>query len=181
MRFNKLIIPALIILAILTGGCFQSRRGNLTPNQMERYARGTLESIAFNQLTLRQLSPENSFGTFEELQSNRYFTQANSLDNMIPGYTIDWQCSSSTSRGRQIRQITDVEIEEGEVVMEDRISITNEITSHEPYDSFTIIAYPSVRVDELRTFAVRDDMVIRVYNPDGGDEENMISSWDAVE
>ncbi len=133
-------------------------------------AKGTLRSIGSSQLAYQSSNADKSYGTFEDLQSAEYVAQGYTLENMIEAYTISWTAYSSSPA-------EEAGSEEGKPVFEDTMGSTK---THGPYDRFTIIAYPVASFGALCTFAVTEDQVVRVYNPDNRNKEADIKTWDPI-
>lgn len=155
-----------ILLTLILSGCISTRNP-----AWESRAKGTLRSIGSSQLAFQGISPDNSFGTFSDLSAEMYIAQGYSTANMIERYTLDWVAYASEP---EIEKKPD----DDEVEFADSLAV--EDWEHEPYDRFTIIAYPRSGNHGLRTFGVTEDQVVRMYNPDNGNVEEDVLSWDPI-
>jgi len=119
-------------------------------------AKGTLRSIGSSQLAYQGTNETKSFGSFSALQEDLYIAEGYDLENMIEGYTMTWEVSGVLS------------------TVEDDIPIGI-------MNRFTIVAYPDKRGPAwLLTFGVTEDQVVRVYNPNSGNDPDNIYSWDPI-
>jgi hypothetical protein len=98
------------------------------------------------------------YGSFGALKNDYYIADGYSLGNMIENYSMSWTVSQS---------IQDSEGQGGGIGQ----------------NTFTIIAWPrDTRPGYLQTFAVTDDQVVRVYNPDpaANNQLDAVHTWDPI-
>ena len=123
--------------------------------------KGTLRSIGSSQLDYRRFNENNEYGTFDDLQAENYIAEGYNLGNMNEYYTMTWTVSHRSTIGGG-------DINVGEI------------------NSFTVVAYPlDARLGGLYTFGINEDQVVRVYNPNNGNQYNdpddpMVSTWDPI-
>jgi len=152
-RITAVAIAAIIVAAVVAYGIASPIA---TRQPVERRAAAILRVIGCAQLAFQGASNDRFYGSFEDLKLTRYISQDETAGSMIEGYTLAW-------------------------------SIRNHVEPFSDFgtdglaNSFTIVAYPrSDRFHLLRTFAITDDQVLRVYNPVGGNVLTSVTSWDPV-
>jgi len=168
-RFSKIVFAA-ALLSLIAVSLTACPFGDARRAAWQSRAKGTLRSIGSSQLAYQNSNADKSYGTFEDLRDALYVAQGYTLENMIEAYTISWTAYSSSPA-------EEAGSEEGKPVFEDTMGSTK---THEPYDSFTIIAYPTAGSRGLCTFAVTEDQVVRVYNPGNRNKENDVLTWDPI-
>ena len=120
-------------------------------------AKGTLRSIGSTQLAYAGTNNKRHWGTFGALKDDLYIAEGYSLGNMIENYSMSWTVTNPY-QGTEGRNL---------------IGIAN--------SKFTVIAYPrDTRPGYLNTFAVTEDQVVRVFNPNEGDDLDSIQTWDPI-
>lgn len=158
-------ILSIVLLVAVSSGCLPGSR-NMA---WESRAKSMLRSMGSSQLAFQGTNPDNSYGTFKALQNSMYIPAGYTLDNMMEGHTMTWEVSSSTA-------VSTVEKEEvfgfSDVIERDEEDDT-------VYDEFTIIAFPR-DPRELSTFCITEDQVLRVYNPDNGNDIDDVKTWDPI-
>jgi type IV pilus assembly protein PilA len=121
-------------------------------------AKGTLRSIGSAQLAYQSGNNNKLYGTFPALQSTQDIAAGYSLSNMIENYSMSW--TTSTGAGNLNSGLSGGGVGSNQ---------------------FTVIAYPrDTRKGFLATFAVTEDQVVRIYNPDKGNVFANIKGWDPI-
>jgi len=119
-------------------------------------AKGTLRSIGSSQLAYRGTNDAKNYGSFKALQDELYIAEGYSLENMIKNYTMTWDVYNDSTVMDEYSELLGVH-------------------------TFTVIAFPrDRRPGYLLTFAVTEDQVVRVYNPEGGNDPGNVKSWDPI-
>lgn len=119
--------------------------------------KGTLRSIGSAQLAYQSANNQKVYGSFQALQEVQDIAKGYTLSNMIENYSLSWEISSpyadlfGTATAGGIAA-----------------------------NSFTVIAWPrDTRKGFLNTFAITEDQVVRVFNPEKNDI-NMVRGWDPI-
>ena len=119
-------------------------------------AKGTLRSIGSSQLSYQGTNNARNFASFEALKRDLYIAKGYTLGNMIENYSMKWEVYNVST------------------VMDEYFELPC-------VNTFSIIAYPrDRRPGYLSTFAITEDQVVRVYNPEGGNDPGKIKTWDPV-
>ena len=127
---------------------------SMSPTSVERRAVLRLRAIGRCQLAYQGTNNNKSYGSFEVLKAAGYFREDETLDAIIGGYTVDWSVFNPGPPPG---------------LLCDWILINH----------FTVVAYPRAeRSLGLRTFAITEDQVVRVYNPVGGNKPDAVNGWD---
>jgi type II secretory pathway pseudopilin PulG len=146
-----IVIAILIIAAMAIPSLLCARRA-----AWQSRAKGTLRSIGSSQIAFKGANQDNTYGTFDELKAEPFIADGFTLDNIIENYTMEWEVNNFEV------------MESGE--NPEGINST-----------FTIIAFPrNRRPGYLQTFAITDDQVVRVFNPDGENDFDTVNSWDPI-
>jgi len=149
-----LLVILAIIAAIAIPSMLNARRA-----AWEAGAKGTLRSLESAQRAYQQDQTEGNFGTFEDLQDEYFVAEGYDLENMIDNYRLTWDVYNSPGEENGKAETSGVH-------------------------SFTIVAYPlDTRAGYLLTFGVREDGVIRVYNPyqpGSKQSERDVLTWDPI-
>ena len=120
-------------------------------------AKGTLRSIGSSQLAYQGTNYAKNYGSFEAMKDELYVAEGYSLGNMIENYSLTWEVDNGPK----------------ELLEED--SLPNVV------HTFTIVAFPrDTRPGYLSTFAITEDQVVRVYNPDEGNDPGNVKTWDPI-
>jgi len=156
LRANVISYILLVGLMLVYGGEIEAkyRFGGLYSSSM---VKGTLRAVASAQSAYHQ--EHGVYGTFNELADE---------DLIFAGYDV-------IAEQVQIHNyLYCCDLNNLSVVG------TEEIVLNSP-NAFTIIAYPDPRfADWLNTFAVTEDQVVRVYNPDEGNVFESVPLWDPI-
>lgn len=151
-------IISYILIAAFAFGTGQSHRwytgtaGGYT--HWESRVKGTLRSIGSAQLAYQQSNNKKDYGTFDALQSVGDIAEGYTLENMIEEYYMTW------------------EVDNVSTVPTEWIEIAN--------NKFTVIAWPEYRSLLLRTFAITEDQVVRIYTPENDNELADVKTWDPI-
>jgi len=179
-RLPVFLFGLLFVFTILLQiGCFPSGHPK---HAMESAARATLHSVATSQEAYR--SAYGTYGTFDELQNAQYIAQGFTADNMIEMYTLTWEIFPADETEPAPDGTSDGEESLGEDAQPEDVQdgeFEDQIETMVVYDRFTIIAVPEVNRLSLRTFAITEDFIVRVYNPDAGNDAEDVSTWDEVQ
>ena len=173
-----------ILVIVAQSGCFPSGHPKYT---LESAARATLHALTTSQEAYK--SAYGTYGTFDELRDAQYLAMEFTPDSMIEQYTLTWEifpaeetepAPDETSDGEESAdddaQSEDVQEEDAQDEgFEDRIETTV------VYDRFTIIAMPEENRLSLRTFAITEDFILRVYNSDDGNDPEDVKTWNPVQ
>jgi prepilin-type N-terminal cleavage/methylation domain-containing protein len=149
-----LVVAAIIaiIAAIAIPSLLNARRA-----AWQSRAKGTLRSIGSSQLAYQGTNNDKLYGTFTALQEDLYIATGYTLGNMIENYSMTWTATNPY----------------GGAGSSGRVGIGN--------NTFTVIAYPrDTRAGFLNTFAVTDDQVVRVFNPENGNVFDSVYHWDPI-
>jgi hypothetical protein len=120
----------------------------------ESRAKGTLRSIGSAELAYKTGNTAKQYGSFKALLESQDIASGYTLGNMIENYSMTWQTGSAPST----------------------------VSAEFPYGTirtFTVIAWPAKR-KHFQTFAVTEDMVVRVYNPKNNNKVHDVKSWDPI-
>jgi hypothetical protein len=120
----------------------------------ESRAKGILRSIGSAELAYQQSNEMKVYGSFDALQSVGDIAEGYTLENMIEDYTMTWEVSNVSTAPTEMIDIAD--------------------------NSFTVIAWPEYRTMLLRTFAITEDQVVRVYTPANDNELDDVKTWDPI-
>jgi hypothetical protein len=140
-----------IIVAMIMPGLLNSSRAAW----MSR-AKGTLRSIGSAELSYQGHNKGKFYGSFKALQDSQDIATGYTLGNMIENYSMEWQVNNISTGNSDDLPSGDMR-------------------------SFVVIAWPRDKSPGyLNTFAITDDQVVRVYNPDNGNNLEDIKSWDPI-
>jgi len=140
-----------ILIAISMPPLLNARRA-----KWESRAKGTLRAIASTEQEYQSKNDKRLFGSFEELQDQQMIAAGYTKGDIINEYSIAWMVNNIST-----------------VVSE---KFPSGVSS-----SYSVIAWPrDTRPGFLSTFAVADDQIVRVYNPDNGNSANDIATWDPI-
>ncbi len=119
-------------------------------------AKSNLRSIGISQLAYQDANSDKKYGSFNELKDSLYIAEGYTLGNMIENYSMSWSV----------------------------LNVSTVATEEFPFgvmSTFTIIAYPRVLEQRcIQTFAITEDQVVRMYNPDNENEFLDLKSWDPI-
>ena len=119
-------------------------------------AKGTLRSIGSAQLAYQSANDRRVYGSFQALQNVEDIATGYTLGNMIENYSMTWEANTVSTTPTE-------EFPSGLI------------------STFTVIAYPhSTRYRHLQTFAITEDMLVRVYNPRNGNDPVSVRTWDPI-
>ncbi len=125
-----------------------------TKRALERRAAAILRIIGLAELAFQGTNSDRLYGSFEDLKLTRYISQDETAGSMIEGYTLVWS-------------------------IENHVERLSDFGTDGLANSFTIVAYPrSERIHLLRTFAVTESQIVRVYNPADGNKPDAVNGWD---
>jgi hypothetical protein len=148
-----------IILAVIVGsfGLLLTAR---TRSFYEDRARNMLRSIGSSQLAYQGTNNEKAYGSFQRLKDDWYLPANADLNRMISNYKLTWDNDGPFN------------LPPGQLCCF-------------CFHSFTIIAYPNQKsLLSLRTFAITEDQVVRVYLPENNDRHSndfyAVHTWDPV-
>jgi len=168
-----------VLIIALQIGCFPSGHPK---HAMESAAKATLHSVATSQEAYR--SAYGTYGTFDELQDAQYLALELTPDTMIEQYTLTWEIFPAEETEPAPDETSDREESADDDAQSEDVQdgeFENQIETMVVYDRFTIIAVPEVNRLSLRTFAITEDFIVRVYNPDAGNDAEDVSTWDEVQ
>jgi prepilin-type N-terminal cleavage/methylation domain-containing protein len=119
-------------------------------------AKGTLRSIGSAELAYQSGNNNKHWGSFPALQVSEDIARGYTLGNMIENYSMSWSATNVSNNTNQIGG--------GGIGA----------------NTFTVVAWPrDTRAGFLNTFAVSDDMVVRVWNT-GNPAFPAVKSWDPI-
>ena len=120
-------------------------------------AKGTLRSIGSAELAYQSGNNRKAYGGFDALRASEDIAKGYTLGTMIENYSMSW---TSTNPG----------------------STTSLTGMGIGSNTFTVIAWPrDTRTNFLNTFVITEDQVVRVYNPDNGNQAYpAVKSWDPI-
>jgi len=120
-------------------------------------AKGTLRSIGSSQLAYKGTNHARNYGSFEAMQHDLFIAEGYTLGNMIENYSMTWEFDNGPK------------------------GLLEEDSLPSMVHTFTIIAFPrDTRPGYLSTFAVTEDQVVRVYNPENGNYSGNVKTWDPI-
>jgi prepilin-type N-terminal cleavage/methylation domain-containing protein len=120
-------------------------------------AKGTLRSIGSAELAYQSGNNAKAYGSFAALQVSQDIAHGYTLGNMIENYSMSWTCTSPNSNNGALNG------------------------SGIGSNKFTVIAWPrDTRKGFLNTFAVTEEQVVRVFNPDNGNTLGSVATWDPI-
>ena len=126
-----------------------------SPSFMSR-AKGTLRSCGSSQLAFREENKDGTYGTYQELADSGYIAEGYTQGNMIQNYSMTWEVNNFST-------------------------VQTEEFPHGVISTFTIIAYPrDTRPGFLLTFGIQEDQVVRLFNPDNGNDPDHVGTWDPI-
>ena len=150
MSFFTSFVLIVILGWVLASIFVPTQYGSRRPAWQSR-AKGTLRSIGSSQLAYQGTNYAKNYGSFEALKHDLYIAKGYTLGNMIENYSMTW------------------EVYNGSTVEEEDIHL------------FEVVAFPrDRRPGYLSTFAVTEDQVVRVYNPDEGNDPGNVKTWDPI-
>ena len=146
LLINSMLIASVVVLVAASVSCIAPRY----PKRMggwEDQAKSTLRAFGETEMAYQYTSGEDKFGTFEDLIQTDYLASGYSRGDIIENYSV-W------------------------------IGVYNQTFSATPWvygNTFTIVAFPRITRPPgyLHTFAIREDQVLRMYNP----EHPGINAW----
>ena len=119
-------------------------------------AKGTLRSIGSTQLAYQSTNDQKVYGSFQAMKDSQYIAEGYTLGDMIENYSMTWCVGTA-------------------------LTVVSEEFPNGMISTFTVIAYPrDTRPGFLNTFCITDDQVVRVYNPQNGNEFSSARSWDPI-
>jgi hypothetical protein len=129
------------------------------PEYLNNRTLGTLRSCVSTELAFQGSTEDHHYGSFDELRNTLYIPEGYTQGNMIEQYSITWETSN----------------------------ISTAVSEDYPFGligSFTIVAwpvpYPNRHTKCLMTFAITEDQIVRVYNPDNENDLSSVKSWDPI-
>ncbi|HEX9744159.1 MAG TPA: hypothetical protein VGB30_01925 [bacterium] len=130
------------------------------PHAWASRAKGTLRSLGSSQLAYQGTNNEKAYGSFQRLKDDWYLPANADLNRMISNYKLTWDNDGPFN------------LPPGQLCCF-------------CFHSFTIIAYPNQKsLLSLRTFAITEDQVVRVYLPENNDRHSndfyAVHTWDPV-
>jgi len=128
---------------------------NAKRSAWETRAKSTLKLIGTSQLAYQSTNSSENFGSFNALLSNEYIAKGYRPSNIIDNYSLYWEVNT--------------------------LSIISPEDAIQHLNTFTVVAFPiDTRNKQLATYAVREDQVVRVFNPEQGDKFDLIYTWDPI-
>jgi len=116
--------------------------------RLEKGASEALGSLGTSQMAYARSNDLGNYGRFRDLIDSGYLDQGSNLNNVIEDYHITCDTLNSST------------------VMGE-------------FHEFTIIAYPTdTRPGFLHTMGIAEDQVVRVYNPENGNDFRRVETWD---
>ena len=110
----------------------------------EPRAKNTLRSHAETQVAYSNQHENRFFGTFEDLQDTDYIAKGYTKENIIENYILWTSVSNYSSLGE-----------------------SGNVSYNRALNTFTAVAFPKEPNNKgyLKTYAIREDMILRFYNP----------------
>ena len=158
LRANAISYFLLVGLMLIYGGHVETEYLLRSTAPMSR-AKGMLRSFASAQSAYQHM--HGVYGTFDELVDEGFILSGNSMpgrpDRLSDVYFTEWECNNISV-------------------------VPPDIMPKNSPNTFTIIAYPDPMFSDefLNTFAVTEDQVVRVYNPDEGNVFESVPLWDPI-
>ncbi len=130
--------------------------GGVRRAAQESYVKGALIHIGSMQSNFRDSNDMQAYGSFEDFNDNNKFGEGAALANIIENYTLTWDVHNVST------------------------AMTEGISSGIA-NSFTVIAYPlTAKRAGLHTFAITEEQVVRIYNPENDNNPKSIDTWDPI-
>jgi hypothetical protein len=126
-----------------------------SPERVERAARNQLRKIGSAELAYQQQNLAYIYGSLGALQETGYWPDKSPLNDGIREYWIILSVPKLPDRFFELNYA----------------GLYN--------STFTALAYP-VRPARLSTFAIKEDQIVREYNPSHGNRPDSFSTWDPV-
>jgi len=156
MSFLTIFIVVVILVWVLASIFIPTQYGSRRPAWQSR-AKGTLRSIGSSQLAYKGTNHARNYGSFEAMKHDLYVAEGYTLGNMIENYSMTWEFDNGPK------------------------GLLEEDSLPSMVHTFTIIAFPrDRRPGYLSTFAITEDQVVRVYNPDNGNDPGNVKTWDPI-
>lgn len=152
-KFNPISITVWIVVAVGIG-LLSLPQSHGYPGRLVYRMITLLETLSISQERYKDWNPEGTYGTLEALQEAHHDYPATTIDDLSDSFTIS--CF-----------VRNVDVEPDE-------SFPNGIIS-----SFTIYAHPTGKY-HLRTFAITQDQVVRIFDPDEGCDPENPDTWKPV-
>jgi hypothetical protein len=119
-------------------------------------AKVTLRHLGEAMNAYHEASDERTYGSFQALKESGFIDPDQSLDDVAEMYFLTWDFSNVST-------------------------VSNEDFPASTVGTYQIIAYPQdTRTGYLHTFAITEDQVVRVYNPEEGNELDDVKTWDPI-
>ncbi len=144
------LVIVLIIVAIAVPAVINARR-----HAWESGAQQTLRSIGEIQSLYHEHNNSGNYGSFRDCKDLELIPDGYTFSNMAKNYTLTWEVTP--------RELA----EDGETYI--------------GRSTYTVIAYPlETHAGYLSTFAIREDQVVRIYEPDVGNIEIDVLTWESM-
>jgi hypothetical protein len=120
----------------------------------ETEAKATLRSVGSSEIAYHSENRQGKWGTFSELKESGDIASGFTQGNMVYAYSLDWRVNN--------------------------LSVVQSEEYPKGIGTFTVIAWPSIKDVDLRTFVITEDQKVRVYNPKHHDKLDSPKSWDPI-
>ncbi|HDS30818.1 MAG TPA: hypothetical protein ENN67_07215 [Firmicutes bacterium] len=121
---------------------------NRQRDEIEANLKVKLSYVGSSQLAYSRRTDTGKFGEFRDMLDSGFLPIDSNPNNIIPGYFLTWNTGSYITGTREVH-------------------------------TFTIIAYPQEdRPGFLRTFALTEDMTVRIFSPENGNDFYRVKTWD---
>jgi hypothetical protein len=117
-------------------------------------AKGTLRSIGSTELAYQGENKARVYGSFQAMKDTLYIAEGYTLGTMIEKYSMTWQVNNV-------------------------YTVPTEEFPSRTISTFTVIAWPRAP-RFLPTFGITEDQVVRIYNPENGDDPARVKTWDPI-
>jgi hypothetical protein len=151
---TKSIVLITLLAAIFVCACEYYGLAAIQPRQIMAGAVKGLRQIGSAQLAYQAINNWKDYGSFENLQENGGVPKEMSEENFLPNYYLAWRVRTN--------------------------HYPSVIACCPPDRSFTIVAYP-LEPRRLRTFAITEDQMIRVYDPIKSDDPKGVHTWEIAQ
>ena len=154
------IIAILVVVVIMTliSAITVPKILNARREIREKETISQLKSIGSSQIAYRSANSNKLYGTFSTLKKQGYVPGDATPGDMIEQYSLSWLVSDIP------------------VAADSTIAVGRSYPGR-----FTVIAFPKDGgFDNLSTFGISEDLVVRVYNPDNNNDVDDVRTWDPI-
>jgi len=156
--FTIIAILAVVIVLALISAITVPKILNARRDIREKETISQLQSIGSSQTAYRSTNNNKLYGTFSTLKKQGYVPGEATPGDMIEQYSLSWFVSDMPAT-------TD----------------STDAGGRSYPGRFTVIAFPlDGGFDNLSTFGISEDMVVRVYNPDNNNDVDDVRTWDPI-